>query len=481
MVLDIAHMIGQLSIVHLCCFRPVSTGECPSCPENDASTSALGMGLEQRQQRGKGICMKILRRVAAIVILFGLTHTPCSGVDWTGMPNGWMRVDFPPSDDWTIVYRSMDAMDLSANIHGETVLYVAHWVKRFPKTKIGLFSLNLDDEHRRWKAVDLPDGPRVDGSSGHDELLYVIASNDFYYIDGNNELWHGTGTNWTYQLDLEDNGYLYGFAPNEIVAVGSAGSYVYNGTTWEDVSATLYGPDGDYALWRNGYRDYFEVTSWGIFRRWQDGTVTILNTPEIKQITGVWGFSPTDVYITQIFGDADTRIRHYDGVSVTTVWEEPLPTNGTFWHLTGLDDGTLMAVGHDIPTDVGFIATRSPTGTWSYGSFTNAILAVDSLGMHSAVIGRDAMVGNLGDLPANAGPRFRQAVAGNHSIDFPFTTALREETTSFQLEVSFDGGEEWLPSSWWNIYEVEGVQVASGALFTTRTSVLYRVTETRSP
>lgn len=378
----------------------------------------------------------------------------------------------------------MDALDLSLNEHGETVLYIAQWVKRYPRTKIGLFSLNLDDEHRRWIERDLPDGPAVDGESGHDELLYVIASNNFYFIDGNNELWHGTGTNWTYQLDLERSGAIFGFAPDEIVAVGYAGSYIYNGTTWEDVSDTLTRPGGgDYALWRNGPRDYFVVTAFGLFQRWQNGSVTNIPTGDTGQVTGVWGFSPTDVYISQITHTPNMTIRHYDGTSLATVWSEPLPPNGTIWHLTGLDDGTLIALGHSLGAadESGFIVTRSPAGAWSTGAFSNAIFAVDSLGMHSTAVGADAMVVNLGDLPANRGPRFRKLMVGNHSLDFPFTTALRNEITSFQLEVSFDQGTSWIPASWWNIYEVDGVQIASGSLYNTRNCVLYRVVETRTP
>lgn len=385
--------------------------------------------------------------VRRIVFCVGPLFLSCQvAAQCTHPPSGWIDLAIADSETWPSLSRRILAMDIAPNGRGEQVLSVLQFVRTFG-THPFLARLNLDDPYRRWQVTQLPDGPADSGSNSAGHLLYAPESDDVWFIDRANVLQHFDGTNWhaVTELDLQRQGHIYGFGPDEIVVTAFGGSWIYNGLTWEDHSLTLLHPGGgDYGLWRNGPRDYFCVTAFGVFHRWQNGSITTIPTGSTKQITSVFGYAADDVFIIQYFGLDDPRIRHWNGATVTTVFDDPVPNDGKLWELVGLPDGTLVATGEGA---AGGVILERNDGAWMCSTVSNTVWALAESGGHIAAAGEDAMVQYRGTL-TTAWPRFYQGTLSGAVLRYRFKSSLRDTPSTFVVETAPTlGGTEWLPIS----------------------------------
>ncbi len=133
------------------------------------------------------------------------------------------------------------------------------------------------------------------------------------------------GAEWTevYTSDTTAMSGVWGAGPDDIWAVGGnqdvADVRHFDGSTWSESAV----PDGTHLLvWAYGFAsdDVFAVGRGGSVLHWGGSAWSTLDSGTTRDLWGVWGTSPTDLWIVggEVTGTWPL-ILHYDGTSFTEV------------------------------------------------------------------------------------------------------------------------------------------------------------------
>lgn len=162
---------------------------------------------------------------------------------------------------------------------------------------------------------------------------------------------------------------VWGSGPSDVFVVGGtapqAEIYHYDGTDWQEMNV----PTGAFALvWVFGFgpNDVYAVGLAGTVLHYNGVAWTAKNSGSFQNLWGVWGSSPTDIWIVGdglTFGDPNPLILHHDGNTTFTPHTLPYPAENdrnarSLFKVWGIG-GRVFAVG-----DLGLIVEYS-AGAWS--------------------------------------------------------------------------------------------------------------------
>lgn len=99
---------------------------------------------------------------------------------------------------------------------------------------------------------------------------------------------------------------IWGSAPNDIWAVGEAGTVMrYNGTAWVTLPSQDVGSDADFAgIWGSSRNDIWIVGQKGALSHWNGQIFTHSTLDPPVALNAVWGVGPDEVYVAGSGGNA---------------------------------------------------------------------------------------------------------------------------------------------------------------------------------
>ncbi len=257
--------------------------------------------------------------------------------------------------------------------------------------------------------------------------VWGAAPNNVFAVGEAGTILHYTGSPTWDNMTSGINTHLYGVwgaASDNVFAVGSAGTILhYNGTAWSDMEVGLT-PDTLYGVWGTSDNCVFAVGDAGTVLRYNGTAWTIMDSGANQNLKAVWASSCSNVFAV---GDGGTILR-YDGVDNNgdgSLWD-PM-TSGTDVNLRdvyGTSGGTVFAVGEFgvalkwtaalgwLKMTMDPVMTRDLNGVW--GSSSTDVYAVGATKSNFMFFMSIDSTINL--QPANNG-QFLGAIAGGGNIN----------------------------------------------------------------
>jgi hypothetical protein len=225
--------------------------------------------------------------------------------------------------------------------------------------------------------------------------------NDVWIVGPSGQMMHKTSPT-TVTCVKEGDKWLndvWGFAPNDIYAVGADGMNTepnllhYDGSTWQDLSDRVMpfvkklghvwgsGPSDVYVTGENKVL-HFNGTTWS-----DAGLVTT------HELSAIWGSSASDVYVV----GSEGAIFHYDGAAWSEVFVPvgiSIPTNPTLWfdiHGSGPND--IYVVGsrtllHYDGTSWWPISRLAATNVEAVWAMPTSVITAGEAGIDARLVGR---------------------------------------------------------------------------------------------
>ena len=184
------------------------------------------------------------------------------------------------------------------------------------------------------------DGPDPDGLSEY--ALWVFAEDDVWL--GGRSIWHFDGADWTETpLPIDPAIVLdfWGFAPDDLWAIGGEHAFRWNGAAWSEVPATTgVSLNALTVVWGASSTDIWVANSDNSRLYHWDGVAWTRTTLQFVVAHAIWGSSSTDIWLTGI-----SNAYHYNGAT----WTEHEPTGfvdvGRARGLWGFGENDVWAVG----------------------------------------------------------------------------------------------------------------------------------------
>lgn len=186
----------------------------------------------------------------------------------------------------------------------------------------------------------LPDGNNPSFQDWHNYPGVASAHMSVGAFDGGGSYLH-SNTLWNV-LDydgISDLQAVWGFASDDVFAVGEQGTIIYwNGTSWiaqsSGVTATLYG------VWGTSNTDMFAVGTGGTILYWDGTSWTEQVSGTTLTLTGVWGTATNNVYVVGASG----TVLHWDGIAWSSMASS---TTEALFDIWGFDANNIYASGGD--------------------------------------------------------------------------------------------------------------------------------------
>ena len=212
---------------------------------------------------------------------------------------------------------------------------------------VGSAGTILHYDGAQWTAV----------SSGTDQSLLDVwgtSGQDVYAVGAGGTILHWDGAGWTALPSRTTRSLhgVWGSSPIDVYVVGDSGTVLhYDGLAWK--AAPGLEPDGHYwYLWGTARSNIYLTDAAAYAPRVLrfDGAAwhEFLRTGENGQCCwprGVWGTSPTDVFITLNLGNIRPvphfGVRHFDGAA----WKSVASPEGSAGFIWGTSDSDIYAVG----------------------------------------------------------------------------------------------------------------------------------------
>jgi photosystem II stability/assembly factor-like uncharacterized protein len=262
--------------------------------------------------------------------LTGVRSFDLFGTDFAARPYDFAGVDLRPSGTW-VTETTNTSTNLISVFATDSTVYVGGEAGTLLRSVSG---------GNTWNALTTPFSGTVRGIWGSSDINMFLVSDDGIYhsIDG---------LNW----DPQDSGIteiltaIWGAAPNDVYAVGTAGSIVHTtdgGNTWfsmgSPVGVDLYG------VWGVSTNNVYAVGANGTILHGNGSGWNIQNSAVVGNLYSVWGPSATTAYI--VGADGVALITQNSGASwgplLTTVSNSLLSVGGSGADIWAVGDNGII-------------------------------------------------------------------------------------------------------------------------------------------
>jgi len=187
-----------------------------------------------------------------------------------------------------------------------------------------------------WVEVDVPtsSGPSV-------YTVWVFAEDDVWL--GHTSVWHFDGDDWNETPLPVESGVLdfWGFAPDDLWAVGGNNVFHWNGTAWSEVTADQGDtPDSLYQAWGASSDDMWAANTDNSRVFHWNGQQWTRTTLQFVQAQAIWGSSSSDIWLIGVGGTY-----HYDGVTWSRYESDTYVSPDHAWGLWGFAENDVWAAG----------------------------------------------------------------------------------------------------------------------------------------
>jgi len=169
--------------------------------------------------------------------------------------------------------------------------------------------------HQQWANFPGTTGAHVSVGRYDGDQSYIHSSTLWAAKD--------TGLDWILHS-------VYGFAEDDVFAVGTEGTIVYwNGTDWDpiDTGITSLREYNLHSVWGTSATDLFVVGEFGTILYWDGVTWSQMTSGVTDDLYGVWGTSTSDVYVVGVTG----TVLHYNGVAWSSMASGVLNNLNDVW------------------------------------------------------------------------------------------------------------------------------------------------------
>lgn len=187
-----------------------------------------------------------------------------------------------------------------------------------------------------WREVEVPEssGPSI-------YALWVFAEDDVWI--GHTSVWHFDGDDWTETPLPITSGVIdfWGFAPDDLWAVGGNNVFHWDGSGWSEVSSDQGdSPDSLYEVWGTGANDMWVAnTNNSRIFHW-DGQTWTQTTLRFVSAQALWGSSSSDIWLTGV-----TSTYHFDGVRWSEYESDNFTDPNGAWGIWGFGPNDVWAAG----------------------------------------------------------------------------------------------------------------------------------------
>jgi len=183
-----------------------------------------------------------------------------------------------------------------------------------------------------------------------------LTSDSYYAIYGSDEsnvfavgdfggIAHYNGTNWSRTSAGFTGGFhdIWSNSTTGGYAVGDAGVFEYDGTSWIPVFDT--GSNNYSCIWGAGANDVWCGTTSNSFSHWNGTSWTAVYLPSYNYFQDMWGTASNDIYAVGQSGTTNlATVWHYNG----TIWSDVTPpglTNSVFYSVWGTASNNVYVAG----------------------------------------------------------------------------------------------------------------------------------------
>jgi hypothetical protein len=199
-----------------------------------------------------------------------------------------------------------------------------------------------DDVASEWSAMD-------SGASANLSAIWGFSGSDVFVVGEQGTILHYEGTSWTAMAGANANNYLtgvWGSSHSDVFAVGcpKAATTIlhFDGASWSPVLTMPIGCG--YAVWGFSPSDVF-VSGGGLVLHF-DGT-SWSSTIVAEQLFGLWGSSHSDVFGVGEYDYGIGLVVHYNGVAWSVMTTNVAPS-GELSRVWGTSPSNVYAVGYSL-------------------------------------------------------------------------------------------------------------------------------------